>query len=370
VTASRNRRGRKRGWQGQPRQPAPGAPPPQPSWPRRILKFALAAAGAFATWLAISSWWLEQTSPKVDLRWYAVRGDRKDLCEEGATDEPPTLSFDDLYHRRLRLPLQLAFANKDGRRLDDATVVFRFPRGYKVTSSGSESEAADGGGRSYDHALGVLEPTEQFKFLPARDTLYVSVDSLLEAAVQVRGYDQVPEYIESLALDASRTARRHNVDIRFRVELRASHRRPRSFQFQLPGVVVDESWWPPRVGVVTERVSRDHLRIWERCFAGPWDSTRAWTTSTLKKGGRVTLRTSVFGFTRSVQYRVDGVRKRADVDLDGDGLLDLILADTSSVGTPSVALRPVPAFPLRVPFERMTALDPFGLRRPRVPRAW
>jgi hypothetical protein len=73
-----------------------------------------------------------------------------------------------------------------------------------------------------------------------------------------------------------------------------------------------------------------------------------------------------------VEYRVDGIPKRVDVDRDADGMLEETLVDTTSKGVPQMRFVPQYALPFVVPFQPNPDIrHPFGTSRgPLLRRAW
>jgi hypothetical protein len=294
------------------------------------------------------SMWLGSTAPNVEVRWYATTGSASVLCPPGIVADPPDPSIRDLDARRVRLPIQLAIANRDGRRLSDVRIVLKFGPSVTVASVADEAISSQSGLREYEHSIGTLEATDTFHVLKTVDTLSVGVDSLLACAFRTMGAD-VPEYIEFLRTDTLPGKPQGTLTIAFTLELLAAGRKPISFEFRIPGQIVNRPWWPPRIGVITGRVTPDLRARWRTAFASSWDSTttRVGWFPRLRK--QLRFREGFDGRSHYVAYKVQGVPKRMDVDIDGDGFVDAVLADTLASGHPNVALRPAEAMPMKIP---------------------
>lgn len=344
------------------------------SWKKQaasLLTILVSVYGLVAGWSGLRDAYLARTEPRIDVRWYEVDQGKVQLCGEGVAADPPELSPEDLDLRRVRLPIQLAFANLEGRRLESVRAVLRFGSDVSVSSSGNEVLSGLSDGHIFEHDIGTLEPTRTFKPLLSTDTMYVAVDSLLVGAFRTMGAG-IPEYIESLRPDPLTGGRSHGLRIKFQMDILVSGRRAKTVDFELPGQIVEDGWWPPRVPVRTSHVTAELRAAWDSTFAGSWDSTRVAEIRVPRTGDRIAIRAHAFSGTHALAFRMNGVPKRAEFDFDGDGMLDIVLVDSTSRGRPVTALAPVVPFALKVPWApSRNVRRPFGLNgTARLKPAW
>src|SRR5690349_15136489 len=115
--------------------------PPAPSRNAHFVGWAsavVAAIGLVAGWPGLVQVYLSLTEPRVELRWFDLSDGRTVVCPAGVATTPPVISVSDMNLRRVRLPIQLAIQNRDGRRLSNVRATFRFDSDAFVASSAVE----------------------------------------------------------------------------------------------------------------------------------------------------------------------------------------------------------------------------------------
>jgi len=300
---------------------------------------------------AALGWWQTRarraTPVPARIEWYGIDAGHPVPLPPDSVPPIDSLTPADLASRRVRWPLQIGIRNVANSKLRDVTVRLRFSDSVSVMGNRVQELVGADGSHVYSIPVGTLEQSNDLTRVAERETLEIQIGALLKGAI--RTGDGFPEYIEWFGSPAESAKRSFRIP--FTAEVYAEGYRPHEVDLGQWGRMETNHWWPPRqVPIHTSIPSASHRAMWRRSFHEGWDASEHGTTIAFKTETRVEWPPQLFGGGRLVAYRVNGVERRVDADLDSDGNLDAILVGDAG-GRLVKVLAPVGEMPLRAPFD-------------------